>query len=125
MAKPKTERRSMGQAAVIDPALAVLNQVQQEVKEAEHAKERKRPVMPSEVRRRGRKISPTLPVDLIDDLRDISQALGYVDDAGEGVISSAVIVQLLRLAVEAYKSGQVEQYEERVSVAQRGLKWKE
>ena len=94
------------------------------VEEARRDEHRQRRIMPTERRRRARKISPTLPEDLIAELRSICQELGYVNEDGHGILSSEVIRWFLRLAVEAYRSGLIEMYEEQVLVSQRGLQWK-
>jgi hypothetical protein len=75
--------------------------------------------MPTEDRRRGRKISPTLSPILILRLRAICRAEGYVDQDGEGLIASPVIEDLLWAAIEAYERGELEQQEEIVMVRQR------
>lgn len=80
----------------------------------ERDKERKRRMMPCERRRQGRKITPTLSAELVAELRQICQELGHVDQEGQGVIASAVIEWFLGLAVEAYRQGLIESYQELV-----------
>jgi hypothetical protein len=92
--------------------------------EAARDKIRKRPMSPSERRRRGRKISPTLPEDLTQELRDICKELGHVDEAGNGVIDSGVVTWFLRLAVEAYRAGLLEQVETDVVTKTHEMRWK-
>jgi hypothetical protein len=92
--------------------------------EAQRDRSRTRRIMPTERRRRARKISPTLPEELIDELRDICRELGYVDEDGQGILASEVVRWFLRLAVDAYRSGLIETYEEQVLTSRRGLQWK-
>ena len=87
----------------------------QTAERAEQDKKRKRRRMPSEDRRMGRKISPTLSRELVQRLREICKAEGYVGDDGEGVIASEVIEVLLRAGVRAYESGLIK----RVTVVER------
>ena len=68
----------------------------------------KRKVYPSEKRRRGRVIGPTLSAELIDRLREVCAAAGYVNTEGDPVIASAVIEVLLSYAVEAHDAGDLE-----------------
>ena len=63
----------------------------------------------------GRKITPTLSRELVERLREICKAEGYVGDDGEGVIASEVIEVLLRAGVRAYESGLIK----RVTVVER------
>lgn len=86
---------------------------------AERDRQRQRTRTPAEDRRRGRKISPTLSPELVRRLRTICKAEGYVDGDGEGVISSAVIEDLLWAAVEAYERGEFDGVEEVVEVRRR------
>ena len=85
----------------------------------ERDKERATPRYPSEDRRIGRKISPTLSRDLVSRLRTICKAEGHVDQDGEGVIASSVIEDLLWAAVEAYERGEFAEVEEVVEVRRR------
>lgn len=85
---------------------------------------RKRPLSPSERRRRGRKISPTLPADLAEELRSICAELGHVDESGQGVIASDVVSWFLRLAAEAYRAGLIEQVETDVVTKTHEMRWK-
>ena len=80
---------------------------------------RKRKRMPTEDRRVGRKIAPTLSRALIRRLRTICKTEGYVGPDGEGIIASPVIEDLLSAAVEAYERGELEQREETVLVRRR------
>jgi hypothetical protein len=96
------------------------------VEEAERDKSRKRKLMPTEIRRRARKISPTLSEELVSDLREICGGLGFTNDEGDGIITSAVIEGFLRYAVEAYREGRLEAVEEQVietALAFRGARW--
>jgi hypothetical protein len=70
--------------------------------------------MPTEIRRRGRKISPTLSEELVSEMREICRELGFTDDEGNGIIASNVIEGFLRHAVEAYRQGELEVVEEQV-----------
>ena len=87
-------------------------------------KGRKRRMMPTEKRRRGRKITPTLSAGLVEELRQICQKLGYVNDKGEGVIASSIVEQFLHLAVEAYHQGKIELYEEQIVETETRLRWR-
>ncbi len=86
---------------------------------AERDKERKRKRMPTENRRKGRKVSPTLSHKLIQRLQAICKAEGHIDPDGEGIIASSVIEDLLWAAVEAYDRGEFEEVKEVVQVRQR------
>ena len=77
----------------------------QTAERAERDKRRKRPRMPSEDRRMGRKITPTLSRELVERLREICKAQGYVGSDGRGIIASQVIEDLLWAAVQAYEAG--------------------
>ncbi len=85
--------------------------------------ERKRPRMPAEDRRVGRKIAPTLSAALVQRLRTICRKEGYISRDGEGVIASPVIEDLLWVGVEAYDRGELVS-EEVVTVIQRRLRRK-
>lgn len=63
------------------------------------------PVTPSEERRIGRKISPTLSRELITKLQHICKREGYVNSQGVGMIASSVIEDLLWAGIEAYERG--------------------
>lgn len=84
---------------------------------------RKRPRMPTEDRRVGRKIAPTLSAALVQRLRHICRKEGYITKDGEGVIASPVIEDLLWVGVEAYDRGELVS-EEVVTVIQRRLRRK-
>jgi len=86
-------------------------------------KVRKRPRMPAEDRRVGRKIAPTLSPTLVQRLRTICRKEGYISKDGEGVIASPVIEDLLWVGVEAYDRGELVS-EEVVTVIQRRLRRK-
>jgi hypothetical protein len=86
-------------------------------------KVRKRPRMPAEDRRIGRKIAPTLSPALVQRLRTICRKEGYISKDGEGVIASPVIEDLLWVGVEAYDRGELVS-EEVVTVIQRRLRRK-
>jgi hypothetical protein len=81
--------------------------------------QRQRKRMPTEDRRVGRKIAPTLSRDLVNRLRSICKAEGYIDSEGEGIIASPVIEDLLWAAVEAYDRGEFEREEVVVEVQRR------
>lgn len=78
--------------------------------------------MPTEDRRMGRKISPTLSRGLVRRLQAICKAEGYVDKDGKGQIASSVIEDLLWIAVEAYDRGELEAVEEVVEVRRTRLR---
>lgn len=84
-------------------------------------RERGRRRMPSEDRRVGRKITPTLSPELVQRLRDICRAEGHVGSDGEGVIASPVIENLLRAAVDAYEAGLIRRVE--VVETRQELRW--
>jgi hypothetical protein len=84
---------------------------------------RKRPRMPTEDRRVGRKIAPTLSAALVQKLRTICKREGYIGRDGEGTIASPVIEDLLWVGVEAYEKGELVS-EEVVTVIQRRLRRK-
>ena len=86
---------------------------------AERDKKRQRQRMPTEDRRQGQKISPTLPVELIERLREICKTEGYTGQDDEGIVASPVIEDLLRFAVEAYEEGRLAPVEEVVEVRRR------
>ena len=86
-------------------------------------KVRKRPRMPAEDRRVGRKIAPTLSAALVQRLRTICRKEGYINKDGDGVIASPVIEDLLWVGVEAYDRGELVS-EEVVTVIQRRLRRK-
>ena len=80
---------------------------------------RQRRRFPSEDRRVGRKITPTLSANLVRRLRTICKAEGHVGPDGDGIIASAVIEDLLWAAVEAYERGEFDHEDEVVEVRQR------
>ncbi len=90
----------------------------------ERDKTRKRPRYPSEDRRVGRRISPTLSRELVDRLREICKAEGYTGDDGQGVIASAVVEGLLRWAIRSYERGGFEWREETETIAHQRLRSK-
>ena len=87
--------------------------------QAERDKERTRRRMPSEDRRQGRKVSPTLSDALLRRLRAICKAEGYVSRDGNGELASPVVEDLLWAAVEAYDRGELTPVEEVVAVRKR------
>lgn len=80
---------------------------------------RKRKRMPTEDRRVGRKIAPTLSTALVQRLRGICREEGYVDPDGNGIIASPMIEDLLWAAVESYDGGEFDREEEAVVVRKR------
>ena len=90
-------------------------------KRVERDRKRVRPRMPSEDRRMGRKIAPTLTARLVHKLRAICKKEGYVGKDGEGMIASPIIEDLLWVGVEAYESGELVP-EEVVTVVERRLR---
>jgi hypothetical protein len=95
------------------------------VEEAERDKERTRKLMPSEIRRRGRKITPTLSAELADEVRDLCAELGYTNDEGEGVVASPVIEKMLRFVVDGYREGKIELTEEQYIETSFAFRWPE
>lgn len=91
--------------------------------QVERDKQRARRRYPSEDKRAGRKISPTLSRTLVNRLRAICKAQGYVGPGGEGIIASSVIEDLLWAAVEAYDRGDLGQ-EEQVVETRPVLRWR-
>jgi hypothetical protein len=79
--------------------------------------------MPTEDRRAGRKITPTLSSQLVKKLRTICRKEGYVGKDGQGIIASPVIEDLLWVGVEAYDRGELVP-EDVVTVVQRRLRRK-
>ena len=77
----------------------------------ERDRERKRKRMPTEDKRQGRKIGPTLSAELVRRLRQICKSEGYINGGGKVVIVSSVIEVLLWAAVEAYERGEFEEIE--------------
>lgn len=92
--------------------------------EARRNLHRKRPITPSERRRRKHKVGLTLSLEVIAALRRIGKEMGYVDEDGEGVVCSRLAERFLRLAIEAYEQGLIERYEEEIVVTQEELRWK-
>ena len=68
---------------------------------------KKRKVYPSEKKRIPRVIGPTLSAELIERLREICAAAGYVREDGTGTIASPIIEDLLWHAVDAYDAGKL------------------
>ena len=85
----------------------------------ERDERRKRKRMPTEDRRVGRKIAPTLSTALVQRLRAICREEGYVDPDGNGIIASPMIEDLLWAAVESYDGGEFDREEEAVVVRKR------
>ena len=77
----------------------------------ERDKTRKRKRYPTEDRRAGRVIGPTLPAELVDRLREICKAAGYTRRDGTGKIASVLVEDLLRFAVDAYDRGELQRVE--------------
>ncbi len=69
-------------------------------------------------------ISPTLPAELISELRAIGQDLGYTDGKGHGVVAASVIQLLLCAAVDLHDRGLIETAEDTIPVTTRRLSWK-
>ena len=78
---------------------------------AEQAKTRENPRYDSEDRRVLRKITPTLPLELVERLRAICKAEGYTNPDGSGQIASPVVEDLLRVGIEAYERGELQRVE--------------
>lgn len=91
----------------------------------ERDKERQRRRFPSEDKRVGRKVSPTLSAKLIRRLKAICKEQGYIDKSGDGRIASSVIEDLLWYAVGAYDRGELETEEVVVTQVQRRLRAKD
>ena len=91
--------------------------------QVERDKGRRRRRMPSEDRRQGRKVSPTLSDALIGRLRAICKAEGYTGRDGDGELVSSVVEDLLWVGVQAYEEGELVS-EEVVTVIERRLRRK-
>jgi len=91
-----------------DP-LTITEDIQQTLDERARRRgaDRKRRRYPTEDRRAGRVIGPTLSAELVDRLREIGQAEGYIDQDGQGKIASPIIEDLLWYAVDAYDAGEL------------------
>jgi len=74
-----------------------------------------RRIMPSEIRRRERRVGGRLPVALVQDLRRICQEWG-----GESRISSHVLERMIGTVIGLYRAGWLELVQETVPVASRG-----
>ena len=92
--------------------------------EAARDRQRKRPLTPSERRRRSRKVTLTLSPALLDELRRLCKQWGHAGEDGGGVIASRVVEQFLWLVIEAYQMGLIEEYEEQVTTTRQGFAWK-
>jgi len=92
---------------------------------AERDARRKRKRMPTEDRRVGRKITPTLSRQLVRRLRTICKEAGYIGPDGEGIIASPVIEDLLWAGIEAYERGELVAEEVEVTMVQRRLRRRE
>ncbi len=68
-------------------------------------------------------MSLTVSEDIVEQIRQIAQELGYVDDEGRG-IPTPVASLLLPLAVEGYQNGQIEIYQRVVTLTRTALRWK-
>ena len=78
--------------------------------------------MPSEDRRIERKITPTLSRKLVQRLRTICKAEGYVNSEGKGIIASPVIEDLLWAGIEAYEQGELVAEDVEIKTVQRRLR---
>ena len=74
-----------------------------------------RRLMPSEIRRRERRVGGRLPAALVQDLRRICQEWG-----GESRISSHVLERMIGTVIGLYRAGRLELIRETVPVASRG-----
>jgi len=92
--------------------------------ETRRNQERQRPIRPSERRRRQRRISLTVQAELVDALRAICKEHGHIGDDGQGQIASAVIQELLWLAVGAYRDHLIEHYQEQTVATVDRMRWK-
>lgn len=92
--------------------------------EMERNTRRRRPIMPTERRRRKRRLSLTVSEELVAELRRICREYGYAGDDGEGMIASPILEELLWLAVGAYRDGMIERYQEQVVTTVERLRWK-
>ena len=114
------ERRLSGQWGDLAGAGAVPTKGKGTTAErAERDEKRKRKRMPTEDKRRGCKITPTLSLKLVNRLRTICKEQGHINKSGDGIITSTVIEDLLWAAVEAYERGEFETEEEVVEVRRR------
>ncbi len=92
--------------------------------EARRNEQRRQKVRPTERRRRKRRISVTVDESLVERLREIGKEHGYVSEQGEGQVASPIVARFLRLAIEAYETGLIEQYEEDVTTTVEEFRWK-
>ena len=88
-------------------------------KRAQRDAHRQRRRFPSEDRRVGRKITPTLSAKLVRRLRTICKAEGQTGPDGDGIIASPLIEDLLWAAVEAYERGEFHHEDHVIEVRQR------
>lgn len=75
-----------------------------------------RRIMPSEIRRRERRVGGRLPAALVQDLRRICQEWG-----GESRISSYVLERMIGTVIGLYRAGRLELVQETVPVGVRDL----
>ena len=117
------ERRLSGQWSDLAKAGAVPTQGKGTTAErAERDEERGRKRMPTEDRRAGRKITPTLSTALVQKLRTICRREGHIGKNGNGMIASSVIEDLLWAAVEVYERGELETEEVEVIKVKKRLR---
>lgn len=65
-----------------------------------------KPVVVARPRRKVRRLGATIDPELLERLRDMGKALGYVDpNTGKGQLASPIVEDLLRYAVSAYDAG--------------------
>lgn len=73
--------------------------------EIQRDKARKRKLMPSERRRRQRKVCLRLSRGLVDELQAICANFGYTRPDGSGIIASRIVELLLDATVRRYRQG--------------------
>ena len=81
--------------------------------------------LPTEKRRKRRRLSLTLSEDLIKTLRQICAECGYVAKDGQGQIASPVIELILDAAIKAYLEGRlkIELQTKQIIVEELGVEW--
>ena len=77
---------------------------------------------PSEERRVGRKITPTLTRELVQRLQLICAVEGHVNHHGEPQINSGIVEDLLWAGIHAYETGGLEAVEENIVQKRKRLR---
>ena len=92
------------------------------VEQLERDSSRKRRRYPSEERRVGRKITPTLTRKLVERLHLICAVEGHVNPQGEPQINSGIVEDLLWAGIRAYETGRLEAVEENIVQKRKRLR---